>query len=202
MNQPDFQTFHHHGWLEVICGCMFSGKTEELIRQIRRTAIAKIPFKVFKPRIDNRYSATDITSHGQNKLPAIVIDHPLEIFERIDEKTRVIGIDEGQFFSADLIAVVNKLVSQGRRVIVAGLDTDWQGKPFGPMPQLMAVAEVVKKQAAVCIVCGGAATRTQRTIQNGDDILVGSTDLYEARCRYHHRVERPQASRAHHQIST
>jgi thymidine kinase len=178
------------GWIEVVCGCMFSGKTEELIRQIRRAAYARQSFKVFKPQIDNRYSEEEVSSHRQDKLPAIVINNPREILENIESQTKVVGIDEGQFFSDELIEVATELAHKGVRVIIAGLDTDWKGRPFGPMPQLMSIAEIVKKQSAICMECGRPATRTQRIGSSEADILVGSTDSYEARCRAHF-VPRP-----------
>ena len=183
-------TFFHHsvyysGWIEVITGCMFSGKSEELIRQIRRAQLAKQNIKVFKPRIDNRYSRDQVASHNNNTSPSIVIDSPMEIFDYVDKHTQVVGVDEGQFFSQDLVQVVHQLAQQGKRVIIAGLDTDWRGRPFGPIPTLMAIAEVVNKQYAICMTCGEPATRTQRLIADDNDIVVGSTGAYEARCRRH-----------------
>ena len=173
------------GWIEVIVGCMFSGKTEELIRQVRRALIAKQRVQTFKPFIDSRYSKDDVASHDQNKQAAIPVHGAREIFELMDRTASVIAIDEGQFFGDDLIEVTTAMANAGRRVIVAGLDTDWRGRPFGPMPHLMAVAEVVRKQHAICRVCGGLASRTQRLVAASSDILVGSTESYEARCREH-----------------
>lgn len=173
------------GWIEVIVGCMFSGKTEELIKQMRRAKIAKLPAQTFKPMIDARYSKQDVASHDQTLLPAQPVNKAEEILRLVEPATQVIGIDEGQFFDEELVEVCTILADQGRRVIVAGLDTDWRGRPFGPMPQLMAIAEVVRKQQAICRICGGPATRTQRLIPIQDDILVGSTEAYEARCRQH-----------------
>jgi thymidine kinase len=173
------------GWIEVIVGCMFSGKTEELIKRVRRAHIAKLRSQTFKPTVDTRYSSTDVASHDENKLAAFPVTKADELLSLVHESTIVVAIDEGQFFGNELVEVVDHLASTGRRVIVSGLDTDWRGRPFGPMPQLMAVAEVVLKQHAVCRVCGEPATRTQRLIAAEDDILVGSSEAYEARCRRH-----------------
>lgn len=173
------------GWIEVIVGCMFSGKTEELIKQVRRALIAKQKVQTFKPRIDSRYSATDVASHDQNKLAAFPVTEAREITDLLNPSTTVLAIDEGQFFDDELIDVVTKMADSGRRVIIAGLDTDWRGRPFGPMPHLMAIAEVVHKQHAICRVCGSPASRTQRLVADREDILVGSVDAYEARCRKH-----------------
>lgn len=173
------------GWIEVIVGCMFSGKTEELIKQIRRAKIAKLPTQTFKPMIDSRYSKEDVASHDQSRLPAQPVTEAEEILRLVETATQVVAIDEGQFFDDEIIEVATILADQGKRVIVAGLDTDWRGRPFGPMPQLMCIAEVVRKQHAICRVCGAPATRTQRLIPVQDDILVGSTEAYEARCRSH-----------------
>lgn len=175
----------HAGWIEVIVGCMFSGKTEELIKQMRRAHIAKQRCQTFKPQIDARYSINDVASHDQNRLAAFPVAEAREIAEHVQPGTTVVAIDEGQFFSEDLIAVATELADSGKRVIIAGLDTDWRGRPFGPMPQLMAIAEVVRKQHAICRVCGSPATRTQRLTAATEDILVASTDAYEARCRKH-----------------
>lgn len=174
-----------HGWIEVIVGSMFSGKTEELIKQVRRATIAKQSVKTFKPRIDSRYSEKNVTSHDQTQLPSIPVENASEILTHVTPVDSVIAIDEGQFFGDNLIEIAGFLADSGRRVIVSGLDTDWRGRPFGPMPHLMAVAEVVRKQHAICRVCGGPASRTQRLISAQDDILVGSTEAYEARCRAH-----------------
>ena len=173
------------GWIEVIVGCMFSGKTEELIKQMRRAHIAKQRCQTFKPQIDSRYSVADVASHDQNRLAAYPIQKAAEIMDLLDPATRVVAVDEGQFFDEELIEVATTLADQGLRVIIAGLDTDWRGRPFGPMPQLMAIAEIVRKQHAICRVCGGPATRTQRLTSAKEDILVGSTEAYEARCRRH-----------------
>lgn len=174
-----------NGWIEVIVGGMFSGKTEELIRQVRRAQIAGQKVQIFKPAIDARYSLTDVASHDQNKISALAINGAQEMLQHLDRTATVIAIDEGQFFGDDIVEITAAMAKAGRRVIVAGLDTDWRGRPFGPMPHLMAVAEVVRKQHAICKVCGGLASRTQRLVATQADILVGSTESYEARCREH-----------------
>lgn len=179
--RPQFQS----GWVEVIVGCMFSGKTEELIKQVSRAEFAKQKWQAFKPQIDARYSETDVCSHDQTKLVCQPVKDALEIPQLVERGTKVVAIDEGQFFDETLIDVVQALANSGKRVIIAGLDTDWRGRPFGLMPQLMALAEVVRKQYAICVKCGNEATRTQRLVAAQDDILVGSTESYEARCRAH-----------------
>lgn len=173
------------GWIEVIVGCMFSGKTEELIKQVRRAHIAKQRSQIFKPQIDQRYSVEDVASHDKNRIAAFPVTESREILEMLHSSTQVIAIDEGQFFDDGIVDLATKMAENGKRVIIAGLDTDWRGRPFGPMPQLMAVAEVVRKQHAICRVCGAPATRTQRLIASSEDVLVGSTEAYEARCRTH-----------------
>jgi thymidine kinase len=171
------------GWIEVVCGCMFSGKTEELIRRSRRAEIARQKVAIFKPRIDNRYSAQHIVSHSEQSLTSIVVNDASEILEQCKD-AQVVGIDEGQFFKANLVEVCEELANQGKRVIVAGLDQDYRGKPFEPMPQLLAVAEYITKTLAICVVCGNPADRTQRKTLNADRVLVGAKDIYEARCRH------------------
>jgi len=171
------------GWIEVVCGCMFSGKTEELIRRARRAEIAKQKVVIFKPRIDNRYSAQHIVSHSEQSLTSTVVDDASEILA-LCEDAQVVGVDEGQFFKANLVEVCEKLANQGKRVIVAGLDQDYRGKPFEPMPQLLAVAEYITKTLAICVVCGNPADRTQRLTHSADRVLVGAKDIYEARCRH------------------
>jgi thymidine kinase len=171
------------GWIEVVCGCMFSGKTEELIRRARRAEIAKQKVAIFKPRIDNRYSAQHIVSHSEQSLTSTVVDDASEIFA-LCKDAQVVGVDEGQFFKSNLVDVCEKLANQGKRVIVAGLDQDYRGKPFEPMPQLLAVAEYITKTLAICVVCGNPADRTQRKTQSADRVLVGAKDIYEARCRH------------------
>lgn len=175
----------NHGLIEVISGCMFSGKTEELIRQVRRARIARQKTQIFKPAIDARYSLHDVTSHDQQSWPAQTVSQASEILPLMEAGTLNVAIDEAQFFSDELVDVATALATQGKRVIIAGLDTDWRGRPFGPMPRLMALAEIVRKQYAICKVCGAPATRTQRLVSANDDILLGSSESYEARCRAH-----------------
>jgi thymidine kinase len=184
------------GSIEVICGSMFSGKTEELIRRIKRAQIARKRVQVFKPAIDTRYSTEEVASHDGIRAQAIPATSSAEITDQVDPDAQVIAIDEAQFFDAELVQLCERLASIGKRVIVAGLDQDFRGEPFGPIPQLMAKAEAVDKLHAICVVCGSAASRTQRLI-NGRPasyhdpvILVGALEAYEARCRQHHEVPR------------
>ena len=181
------EQLHHQrvnlGWIEVICGSMFSGKSEELIRRLRRAQIARQRVQIFKPRVDNRYSEDHIVSHSEMKIKSQLVAQPREILELLDGRTQVIGVDEGQFFDMDLVYVCNKLADTGKRVIVAGLDQDFRGKPFDPMPQLLAIAEYITKTLAICVRCGAPANRTQRLVENSDRLLVGAVDAYEARCR-------------------
>jgi thymidine kinase len=170
------------GWIEVVSGCMFSGKTEELIRRLRRAQIAKQKVLIFKPRIDNRYSSDRIVSHNTQFLDSVVIDNAKEIFV-LGKDAQVIGIDEGQFFSQDLVDVCEELANAGKRVIVAGLDQDYRGKPFEPIPHLLAVAEYITKTLAICMVCGNPADRTQRITNQQELVVVGAQNIYEARCR-------------------
>jgi len=171
------------GWIEVICGSMFSGKSEELIRRLRRAQIAKQRVQIFKPRVDSRFSDDHIVSHSDMKMKSQLVANAAEIPELVDGRTQVIGIDEAQFFDLDLVAVCNRLADMGKRVIVAGLDQDYRGRPFDPMPQLLAIAEYITKTLAICVRCGAPANRTQRTVNNAERVLVGATDSYEARCR-------------------
>ena len=179
------RTFKKTGHIEVICGSMFSGKTEELIRRIRRAEIAKQRVKVFKPKIDNRYSEFSIVSHNEHSYPSEIIEDASEILEKSFD-TEVIGIDEAQFFENNLVEVCQMLADSGKRVIVAGLDQDYKAKPFEPIPQILAIAEYISKIQAVCVVCGAPANRTQRVSENKDRVLVGGENHYEARCRLHH----------------
>ena len=172
------------GWVEVITGSMFSGKSEELIRRVRRAQIARQRVQIFKPRIDDRFATDQIVSHSDMKMPALVVASAREILAQVEDRTEVVGIDEGQFFDAELPAVVNTLADQGKRVIVAGLDQDYLGKPFEPMPQLLAIAEYITKTLAICVICGDPANHTQRLVANSDRVLVGASGLYEARCRH------------------
>lgn len=174
------------GHIEVITGCMFSGKTEELIRQLKRAHLARKKFQLFKPTLDNRYSTGDlVVSHSQQKLPSISVEEAKDILPLIKTDTQVVGIDEAQFFSADIVDVVEGLADLGIHVLLAGLDTDWQGRPFHPMPQLLAIADVIHKKYAVCTHCGKLATRTQRLVSSNKNILVGAGEVYQARCRKH-----------------
>jgi thymidine kinase len=181
------RTFKKTGHIEVICGSMFSGKTEELIRRIRRAEIAKQRVKVFKPKIDTRYSEFEIVSHNEQSYPSEVVNDADEILEKSFD-VEVIGIDEAQFFENNLIKVVQDLADSGRRVIVAGLDQDYRAMPFEPIPQLLAIAEYISKTLAVCVICGAPANRTQRNTQSSEQILIGEKNHYEARCRLHHVV--------------
>lgn len=175
------------GWIEVICGCMFSGKTEELIRRLRRAQIARQNVAVFKPAIDTRYGTENIVSHSEQALTSRTVRDAGEILQQSGD-AHVIGIDEGQFFDANLVGVCEELAGAGKRVIVAGLDQDYRGKPFEPIPQLLAVAEYITKTLAICVVCGNPADRTQRTSNSRERVIVGAKDLYEARCRHCHVV--------------
>lgn len=175
-------TPHNTGWIEVVCGCMFSGKTEELIRRLRRAQIARQKVIIFKPRIDNRYSTNHIVSHNEQSLVSTVIDNPKEIIE-LSHRAQVIGIDEGQFFSSELVETCEQLANTGKRVIIAGLDQDYRGKPFEPIPQLLAIAEYITKTLAICVVCGNPADRTQRITKQQELVVVGAHNVYEARCR-------------------
>ena len=178
------------GWIEVICGPMFSGKSEELIKRLRRAQIARRRVQIFKHGIDARYDATSIVSHSQQSMPGIAVTDVNDILELVDDRTELVAIDEGQFFSNDIVEVVNKLANLGKRVIVAGLDLDYKGDSFGPMPNLMCTAEYVTKQLAICMTCGDPANFTQRLTHSTDQIVVGASETYEARCRRH--FEPPQ----------
>jgi len=172
------------GWIEVITGSMFSGKSEELIRRLRRAQIARQKVQIFKPQLDARYSEDQIVSHSEMKLPSEVVGSAPEILERTATDTEVVGIDEGQFFDQGLIQVVNTLADRGVRVVVAGLDQDYTGRPFEPMPQLLAIAEYVTKTLAICMRCGAPANRSQRLVAARDRVVVGGAHEYEARCRH------------------
>ncbi len=187
---------HHTGSIEVVTGSMFCGKTDELIRRLRRATIARQKVQVFKPSIDNRYTVEKVTSHAGSEFEAWPIQKAREILDCLDKATTVIGIDEAQFFDDEIIPICQDLADRGLRVIIAGLDTDFRGEPFGPMPILMAKAEVVDKYHAICMVCGESASRTQRLVDGHpahyDDpvVIVGASEMYEARCRKHHEVPR------------
>ena len=177
---------HMTGGIEVICGPMFSGKTEELIRRVKRAQIARQKVQIFKPVIDDRYHKTDVVSHSSLAIEAVPVRDALEILQKVYDSTRIVAIDEVQFFDETILKVIAKLARRGIRVISAGLDQDFRGQPFGPMPQLLCIADDVMKVAAICTVCGSAASKTYRKpSSNKDQVLVGETDLYEARCRSH-----------------
>jgi thymidine kinase len=171
------------GWVEVIAGSMFSGKSEELIRRLNRARIARQKVQVFKPAIDARYSIEEIASHSGQKHISIPVSSTAEMLSQIHDDTQVVGIDEGQFFDAPIIDAVNELARRGKRVIVAGLDQDYTGKPFDPMPQLLSVAEFITKTHAICVKCGATANYSQRTVESEARVEVGAADKYEARCR-------------------
>jgi thymidine kinase len=186
---------NNSGWIEVITGPMYSGKSEELIRRIRRVKIAQKKVKVFKPLIDDRYSNDNVVSHSGDSIEAIPVDHPEELYERLEDDVEVVAIDEIQFFSEEIVDICENLADKGKRVIVAGLDRDFKNEPFVPMPELLSRAEYIEKLHAICLQCGDPATRTQRLIDGEpasyDDpiILVGATENYEARCRSCHKVK-------------
>lgn len=185
---------HTRGGVEVITGSMFSGKTDELIRRLRRASIARQNTQVFKPEMDTRYGERKLTSHAGSEFEATPVANAIAILEQVSDETTVVAVDEAQFFEDTIAEIVQQLADEGLRVIVAGLDTDFRGEPFGPMPALMAQAERVDKLHAICMVCGGAAARTQRLIDGEparyDEpiVVVGASELYEARCRQHHEV--------------
>ncbi len=187
---------HHTGTIEVITGSMFCGKTDELIRRLRRATIARQKVQVFKPIIDARYSIEKVTSHAGSEFAARPVQDSADIPALVEGDTTVVGLDEAQFFDADIVSIVGALADRGIRVLVAGLDTDFRGEPFGPIPVLMAKAEIVDKLHAICMVCGEPASRTQRLVNGkpahyGDPVvIVGASEMYEARCREHHLVPR------------
>jgi thymidine kinase len=171
------------GWIEVVVGCMFSGKSEELIRRLRRAQIARQRVQIFKPIIDTRFADDHIVSHSDMRIKSQAVATSRMLLEKVADDAEVVGIDEGQFFDLELPMVCNTLADRGTRVIVAGLDQDYLGKPFEPMPQLLAIAEYITKTHAICMVCGNPASHTQRLVASGDRVLVGAQGLYEARCR-------------------
>ncbi|MBI4761513.1 MAG: thymidine kinase [Chloroflexota bacterium] len=187
---------HTNGSIEVVCGSMFSGKTDELIRRLVRAVIAKQKVQVFKPAIDVRYALEKVTSHTGSNFDAIPVEKAADIPKKLEADTTVVGIDEAQFFDPEIVIVTQKLAERGIRVIIAGLDMDFRGEPFGPMPILMSMAERVDKLHAICMVCGDEASRTQRLVNgkparyNDPVVIVGASELYEARCRKHHEVPR------------
>jgi len=176
------------GWIEVICGSMFSGKTEELIRRIHRAEYARQKIQIFKPEIDKRYDETHIVSHNKTKAPSLNIKSSKDIIGLVEWDSDIIAIDEAQFFDNDIVEICTKLADKGKRVIVAGLDQDYTGKPFGPMPDLLSIAEYITKLSAICVKCGNPANRTQRLTHDKEKVVVGAKDIYEARCRNCHEV--------------
>ncbi len=174
------------GWIEVICGSMFSGKTEELIRRVKRAVYGKRRVQVFKPKIDNRYDESAVVSHSQLKLFSTPVDRAQEILQFLLPDTEVVGIDEVQFLGPEIVPIIESLAQRGIRVICAGLDQDYQGKPFEPMPHLLAIAEYITKELAICVVCGNPANRTQRLLAREERVVVGAAGAYEARCRKCH----------------
>jgi thymidine kinase len=187
---------HTTGSVEVITGSMFSGKTDELIRRLRRAKIARQQVQVFKPSIDDRFGVEKLASHAGTEFEATPIESPRDIFSQLEAETTVVAVDEAQFFDETICETVQSLAERGLRVLVAGLDTDFRAEPFGPIPRLMAQAERVDKLHAICMVCGGPASRTQRLINgrpanyNDPVVVIGANELYEARCRQHHEVPR------------
>ena len=185
---------HTTGSVEVITGSMFCGKTDELIRRLRRATIARQKVQVFKPEVDHRYALEKVTSHAGSEYAARPIPNARALLGQLEPATTVVGIDEAQFFDADIIPLAAELADRGMRVIIAGLDTDFRGEPFGPMPVLMAKADVLDKLHAICMVCGGAASRSQRLVDgkparyHDPVVIVGASEMYEARCRAHHEV--------------
>jgi len=177
------------GWIEVICGSMFSGKTEELIRRVRRAQYARQKTQLFKPALDDRYGTATIASHDQRSLECVPLEKISDIYEHLDADTEVVGLDEAQFFGEDLVEVCEDLANRGLRVIVAALDQDYLGKPFGAIPNLLAVAEYITKNLAICVRCGNPANRSQRIRGSQDRIQVGGGDAYEPRCRACFRPE-------------
>jgi thymidine kinase len=171
------------GWIEAICGPMFSGKSEELMRRLRRAMIARKRVQVFKPLIDQRYSTDEIVSHNDSRMKSQVIGSASEILPNLDTRTEVIGIDESNFFGPNLVDVATHLADSGKQVIIAGLDTDYMGRPFVPMPELLSLAESITKTLAICVRCGNPAKHTQRLVESSDLIVVGAGGMYEARCR-------------------
>jgi thymidine kinase len=173
----------NQGWIEVIVGSMFSGKSEELIRRLRRAQIARQKVQIFKPALDKRYAEDAIVSHSEMRISSRAVVNSRALLDLVEDDTEVVGIDEGQFFDLELPTVVDELANRGKRVIVAGLDQDYLGKPFEPMPQLLAIAEYITKTLAICMVCGNPANHTQRLVPSGDRVLLGAQGTYEARCR-------------------
>lgn len=189
-------SFMHHGFnhgsIELVCGPMFSGKTEELIRRVKRAQIAKQRIQIFKPALDVRYDETKVVSHSNQAIHSEPVEKAVDILLNLKDTTRVVAIDEVQFFDQDIVKVVSKLADRGYRVICAGLDLDYRGVPFGPMPMLLALADNVQKIQSICTVCGSPATRSQRLSDSTDTVLLGETEAYQARCRAHYFYEPTQ----------
>ena len=183
MSEPTPHALPSTGWIEVIAGSMYSGKTEELIRRLRRAEIARQRVQIFKPVIDKRYSDTEIVSHSDLRIPADVVSRSAEILERLDPRTEVVGVDEAHFLDMEVVDVAQRLADMGKRVVVAGLETDYLGRPFEQVRDLMTVAEEVTKLLAICVRCGNPAKHTQRLVASEERILVGASGMYEARCR-------------------
>ena len=181
------------GWIEVICGPMFSGKTEELIKRLRKAVIARQKVKVFKPALDTRFHEEQIVSHSDQKLLATPLAYARAMLEHVDEALDVVGVDEAQFFDEDLADVCERLANMGKRVICAGLDLDYKGEPFGSMPRLLTIAEFVTKSNAICVKCGSPASRSQRITPSTEKVVLGATESYEARCRKCHNPSEPSA---------
>ena len=173
----------HPGGIEVICGSMFSGKSEELIRRLRRAIIARQKVQIFKPAVDSRFGQEEIVSHSEMRLPSESVASSQQLLERLEPDTEVVGVDEAQFFDPGLVAVCQRMADEGKRVIVAGLDKDYRGEPFEPIPTLMAIAEEVTKTLAICMRCGAPANNTQRLVESDERVVVGAQGVYEARCR-------------------
>ena len=173
----------HIGWIEIVCGPMFSGKSEELIRRLRRARIARKRVQVFKPALDDRYSLDEIVSHGDQRMKSEPVNGAQEILQKLDWRTQVVGVDESNFFGPDLVDIASQLADSGKQVLIAGLDTDYLGRPFSPMPELLCLAESITKTLAICMRCGNPAKHTQRLVESDDLIVVGATGMYEARCR-------------------
>ena len=171
------------GWMEVICGPMFSGKSEELIRRLRRARIARKRVQVFKPALDDRYSQDEIVSHADSRMKSEIVKSAAEILPRLDWRTQVVGIDEANFLGSGLVEVATQLADSGKQVLIAGLDTDYMGRPFAPLPDLLCLAESITKTLAICMRCGNPAKHTQRLVEAEDLIVVGAAGMYEARCR-------------------
>ena len=180
---------YYHGSIEVVCGPMFSGKTEELIRRVKRAQIAKQRVQIFKPAIDIRYDKEDVVSHSSQSIKSEPVESAVDILIRLKDSTRVVAIDEVQFFDEAIVTVVSKLAVRGYRVICAGLDLDYRAQPFGPMPMLLALADDVSKIQSICTICGAPATRSQRLSASKEKVLLGETDAYEARCRGHYQYD-------------